>query len=232
MKKLLILLMIIISAVAGFTQSVGIGTSSPHSSSILHLNSTSKAFFPPSMTTQQMEEITNPQRGMMVYNDERRQYYLYTQYKRSVIVGNHTNLWEPIVTGPRILAWGLVDSINTGCSSSPDFSCTDIRVLNGSDNFSVAWDGPNRWFYLKLDNGYTQFNTDSFLLSVTPVGAGLVDLSTAVYEFPNQGPGSNETWATIKFVDISRSIAGYFNEQRRARTRFYFVLYDLRTDPF
>lgn len=232
MKKLFTLLITVTMMTDIFSQSVGIGTTNPSSSSILHLSSTSKAFFPPSMTTDQMEAIQQPQRGMMVFNNERRQYYLYTQYKRSNVLGEVTSRWEPIVTGPRILAWGFVDSMNTGCSHSPDVSCPNVRIINGSDNFTIGWDGNNRWFQFRLDNGYTSFSPDSFLLSVTPVGIGLWDLTASVFEIPFQGAGNNETWASIKFFDISRSIAGFLNEQRRVRSKFYFVLYDLRKDPF
>ncbi|MFT3683011.1 MAG: hypothetical protein QM791_22315 [Ferruginibacter sp.] len=47
---------------------VGIGTNSPNPSSILELNSTSKVFLPPRMTTAQRNQIANPVAGMTIFN--------------------------------------------------------------------------------------------------------------------------------------------------------------------
>jgi hypothetical protein len=57
--------------------SVGIGTNSPHSSALLDINSTSRGFLPPRMTTAQMNAIVNPAEGLIVYNtiDDKLKYY-------------------------------------------------------------------------------------------------------------------------------------------------------------
>lgn len=47
---------------------MGIGTSSPNSSSALDLTSTSRGFLPPRMTDSQMKAISSPPAGLMVYN--------------------------------------------------------------------------------------------------------------------------------------------------------------------
>ncbi len=46
---------------------VGIGTNTPDSSAILHLESTSKGFLPSRMTIAQRDSIVNPANGLMVY---------------------------------------------------------------------------------------------------------------------------------------------------------------------
>lgn len=46
---------------------IGVGTTSPSTSSILHLSSTSKGFLPPVMTTSDRDNINSPAEGLMVY---------------------------------------------------------------------------------------------------------------------------------------------------------------------
>jgi len=46
---------------------VGIGTSTPHASSVLELSSTSKGFIPPRMTAVQRDNIASPAQGMVIY---------------------------------------------------------------------------------------------------------------------------------------------------------------------
>ncbi len=47
---------------------VGIGTSAPSSAAVLDLGSTSKGFLPPRMTSGQMNAISSPPEGIMIYN--------------------------------------------------------------------------------------------------------------------------------------------------------------------
>ena len=47
---------------------VAIGTDTPDSTSILTLSSTTQGFLLPRMTTAQMEAISSPTEGLMVYN--------------------------------------------------------------------------------------------------------------------------------------------------------------------
>ncbi|MVO09107.1 hypothetical protein GOQ30_07995 [Flavobacterium sp. TP390] len=47
---------------------VGIGTTSPSPSSLLELNSTTQTFVPPRMTNSQMQAISNPLIGSVIYN--------------------------------------------------------------------------------------------------------------------------------------------------------------------
>ncbi|MBT9156976.1 MAG: hypothetical protein DDT37_01979 [Firmicutes bacterium] len=47
---------------------VGIGTGSPHASSIFELSSTTQGFLPPRLTTAQRDAIPTPPDGLMIYN--------------------------------------------------------------------------------------------------------------------------------------------------------------------
>jgi uncharacterized protein (TIGR02145 family) len=50
------------------TAQIGIGTTSPHSSAVLELESEEKGFLPPRLTTQERDVINSPAAGLMIYN--------------------------------------------------------------------------------------------------------------------------------------------------------------------
>lgn len=211
---------------------VGIGTTSPNANALLHLQSTSKGMLLPTLSNDQMESISNPPSGLMVFNSDVKSPMIYTQRGYSPIlpgIFGIQNAWTPISPGPRVIAWGLVDSLGSG-GSVPDTESYQTSVINGSGNFSVFWSGVevDRWFTLRLTN--MDFKKDSMILIITPVGSGAWDQVVAVNELTNTPP--TRSWATIKFVDVSRMINGYSIYYSRRRSSFYFVLYSMKRDPF
>ena len=164
--------------------------------------------------------------GLMIYNSEVKSPMIYTQrgYNYQLITGNYsrTNAWTPISPGPRMIAWGVVDS----SGGSSDNVTQTVGIKSGSGNFSVSWNADERWYQLTVPN--IEFIRDSMLLLVTPVGNGTWDQAVSIGEFITSSSRS----ATIKFADISRIATGYSMEDSRRRSSFYFVLYSLRRDPF
>ena len=67
MKKIVLPLVLIFSMCYGFSQ-VGIGTTTPDASSILDVKSTDKGVLVPRLTTLQRNSITNPAKGLLVFN--------------------------------------------------------------------------------------------------------------------------------------------------------------------
>ena len=206
-------------------QNVGIGTNAPNSKAILDLTATDKVFLPPRLTTAQMNAITTPPQGSVIYNTDLQQYmgYVLSHVTRLTVNGNqivvNNNRWQPISTGPRMLAWGVVDSFS--------------NVISGSGNFNITWDGygipsptTNNWYKLQLTG--TNFRKDSMLLMITAVGNGSWDQAIAIGELVE----GNIIRATIKFTDVSRVAANGVSEWVRRRSWFYFCLYDLRANPF
>ena len=57
---------------------IGFGTSSPDSSSVIDLTSTTKGFLPPRMTTTQRNAIASPAAGLMIYNTTTAKLNVYT----------------------------------------------------------------------------------------------------------------------------------------------------------
>lgn len=66
---LIFLLTIIVGRSLG-QQGVGIGINTPHASSLLHLNSTTKGLLLPSMTEAQRTAIVNPANGLLVFQSD------------------------------------------------------------------------------------------------------------------------------------------------------------------
>jgi hypothetical protein len=67
MKKEALVLFLIMSSFFSYSQNIGIGTSTPDSSSALEIKSTSQGFLPPRMTLIQRNQIQNPAQGLMIY---------------------------------------------------------------------------------------------------------------------------------------------------------------------
>lgn len=66
MKKILLSAALIAASFATYAQ-VGVGTTAPHASAALDVESTTKGFLPPRMTQVQMNAIATPAEGLVVY---------------------------------------------------------------------------------------------------------------------------------------------------------------------
>jgi hypothetical protein len=197
---------------AVLAQSVGIGTTTPNSSSVLDLGPSAKPVVLPRLSTAQMNAVTSPAEGMMLYNTNEHQLYSYMRY-HTAVVGHENSRWQPVSTGPRMLAWGIVDSFGT--------------EINGSLAYTVAWDATNRWYRLALGNPH-EYYKDIMLLMVTAVGNGSWDQAVSTGELIEAGG----RLASIKFVDVSMVAQGCNTLECRRRSGFNFTLYDLRKAPY
>ena len=107
---------------------VGIGTSTPHSSALLDLNSTDKGLLIPRMSSVQRTAISSPATGLMVYDVTTKTYWYYDN-----------NQWNEIRNGSSSLsALDFVDFL-----PAPNFSCLNtIRSLPlGQRPISIAVSG-------------------------------------------------------------------------------------------
>lgn len=72
MKKIIALLLFVTAQKNGFSQSIGIGTATPHDKAVLDIHSTSKGVLFPRMSTAQRNAITNPPDGLHIFNTDER----------------------------------------------------------------------------------------------------------------------------------------------------------------
>ncbi|MDO9376013.1 MAG: hypothetical protein Q7T76_16445 [Ferruginibacter sp.] len=195
------------------SQAVGIGTTTPNASSSLDLGPSAKPLVLPRLTQAQMAAVPNPAQGMVIYNSDEHQLYGYMRYRTPVLSGLSASRWQPVTTGPRMLAWGVVDSFGT--------------EINGSLTYSVTWDATNNWYRLSLTNPHEYFK-DSMMLMVTAVGNGSWDQAVSTGELIE----ANGRLASIKFTDVSRIVSGFNTLESRRRSGFHFTLFDLRKESY
>jgi hypothetical protein len=69
MKKLLLSALFIAASFTSIAK-VGIGTTNPHASAALEIESTTKGFLPPRMTTTERDAISSPGTGLMIYQTD------------------------------------------------------------------------------------------------------------------------------------------------------------------
>ncbi|HMP92149.1 MAG TPA: hypothetical protein PKD90_04705 [Phnomibacter sp.] len=202
--------------IAVFSQSVGIGTATPNASSSLDLGASGRPLLLPRLTTTQMNAIpaSNANTGMIIYNTTQGQLYAQMRFRSLPLPPSNTVArWQPISTGPQMIAWGVVDSFST--------------ILSSSNNFSISWNPDNRWYELSIASH--PYYSDSMLLIVTPVGNGSWDQAVSTGELI--GSLTNRR-ATIKFTDVTYIVSGRTGINARRRSNFHFVLYNLREEPY
>ncbi len=212
MKKFILIPLLLLSYFS-ISQSVGIGTTTPNSSSVLDMGPSAKPMVLPRLTSAQMNAVSGPVLGMMVFNTDEQQIYTYMKYRALQFPAISLNRWQPLSTGPRMLAWGVVDSFAT--------------TITGGSTHSVTWDATNNWYRMGLTNPF-EYYKDSMLLMITPVGNGSWDQVVSTGELIE----ASSRFASIKFTDVSRIVGGFSALNSRRRSGFHFVLYDMRKDPY
>ena len=205
-------------------QNVGIGTTTPNAKAILQLSSTTKGFLPPAMNNVQMNAITSPPPGLVIFNTQTQSQMVYAQNGWQFDTPSQNYIatfgWLPVSTGPRMIAWGKVDSLNFSNPTGP------TSVQGSSENFTVTWDPLNRWYELKLNN--MDYFIDSMILLITPVANGSwSQIVSTGYRTVASG-----IVAIIKFEDATFLDGGYNTLQARRRSHFQFVLYSMQKNTF
>jgi len=138
-----IALALVIASGSNAQQAVGIGTASPHSTAILELNSTSKGFLPPRMTTAQRTAIAATA-GLIIYDTDYKEFYQGDGALWKKLL--NSNFWNSSAT--RNWIYNTTDSIGIG-TLSPD---EKLHIANGKiylqdnragQNPHVIFDVPN-----------------------------------------------------------------------------------------
>ena len=129
---------------------VGIGTTSPNTSSILDVDSTSKGFLPPRMLETERDAITTPATGLLIYNTSTNQlnYYNGTAWQivdtstgfvdlttNQTIAGHKTFTDDIIAEGRLMIPMGEISYFNTTTSGFlVDITAQSTGTALGTDN--------------------------------------------------------------------------------------------------
>ena len=114
-------------------QSVGIGTSTPHSSAALDVTSTDKGFLLPLLSQTARLAIPNPADGLMVYDTSSQRFYQYQDGRWRFIL--NSEYWEQSSTSN--VLYNLADSIGIG-TSSPQQKLDVNGNIHATQNINVA----------------------------------------------------------------------------------------------
>ncbi len=110
-----------------FAQSVGIGTTTPHSSAVLDITHTSKGLLIPRMGTSSLNAVSNPAKGLMIYDSTANQ----------LVINKGTTAspnWQTVSSGG---GWSLTG--NSGINPALNFiGTTDASPLRFRVNNHVA----------------------------------------------------------------------------------------------
>jgi hypothetical protein len=172
------------------TGSVGIGsTTTPNASAQLDVNSTSKGFLPPRMTTTQRDAITSPADGLIIYNTTNNRLEIRSSSAWLTLVtltGTETltnkTLTSPTLTTPA-LGVATATSINKVTLTAPANSATiniaDGKILTANNSITLAGtDGSTMTFpstnasIARADAAQTFTGTQTFTNSVVINGTG------------------------------------------------------------
>ncbi len=139
-----------------FSQSVGIGTASPNSSSILHLNSTTKGLLIPVMTTTQRNAIVSPADGLLIYNTTSNELNQRQNGAWKIVINNDS--WTGGGSGQ---LFNIGD--NVGINTAGPGERLDVSG-NIRSNSSVIIDNPTAILQLKsagISTGFVQLSGDN-----------------------------------------------------------------------
>ena len=182
MKKTILILTLLCAATITQAQ-VGIGTSSPASSSQLDVTSTTKGLLPPRMTTSQRDAITSPATGLQIYNTDNRAIETFT---------GTTGKWFTIGRGKGAITTNTAVGVNTLNSNTTGLSNTatgNQALYNNTSGFSNTANG-----YRALFSNSTGFrNTANGYQALYFNNTGSYNTANGYNALYNNTTGSNNT---------------------------------------
>ena len=153
MKKLLVLILLILTGYHIHAQNVGINTISPDTSAMLDVYATNKGFLMPRLTTSQMNAIAIPASGLIVYNTDSSAICIYTG-----------SAWKKIAAGS---------------SSSNYFTASASNIYNNnSGNVGIGTSSPSYKLQVSGTAAADSINT-SYLKMTNGAASGYVLQSDA-----------------------------------------------------
>jgi streptogramin lyase len=137
-NRVLLLILAIFIIPNAIAQSVGIGTTTPHGSARLEINSTTQGILIPTLTTTQRNAISNPATGLLVFQTNGTPgFYYYT----GVMWINLTNGYQPNSQG---IALSPSCGLTSTLVAAPSFTTPTGVAVDASGNIYVAAQANNK----------------------------------------------------------------------------------------
>ena len=128
MKKFIVLMLVFLSIIKSYSQSVGIGTTTPNTSSMLDVSATNKGMLVPRMTTVQRTAIASPAKGLLVFDNDISSFFFY-----------NGTIWTELSTGAPTNFWAAngSDISNTnggkvGIGTTTPLSALGVQTASGN----------------------------------------------------------------------------------------------------
>ena len=162
-KSYLLIGFVILIAGAAKTQSVGIGTTSPNSSALLELKSYTKGLLLPTMTAAGRNAISNPAKGLMVYDTTYNTHYYY-----------NGSAWRPIGSS----RYNTDSSLNIGNQINPvqSYNISSYNYTTDTTGFLYDNGGPG--------GNYTDNRNDVFYINPTGESGIVIEIFQMNTESP------------------------------------------------
>ena len=174
MKTVLFLLSVvltaqILSAQAGTTNNIGIGTVLPDESAIVDVNSTTKGLLIPSMTATERLIIADPAEGLLVYDLSLSRFYQYRNGSWQYFINN--DYWLHAATRQRV--YNLSDSVGIGTSLPQERLQVggNIKVTGDlNTNGDIIMNNPSSIFQLQnagVNKSFIQLSGDNLRMGTS-----------------------------------------------------------------
>ncbi|TRZ50089.1 hypothetical protein D4S03_07305, partial [bacterium] len=151
------------------TGNFGIGTTTPATTALLDLTSTTKGFLAPRMTTDQRDAISTPATGLMIYNTTTNQYNVFDSIVWGAVGGGGGESFWTIDTGAMYPVNSTVDLLFGGtASSSAKFAFLNTNL--GTPTASVSGSIAGVSTYLTGDGNLATTNMAPLTLGGTTTG--------------------------------------------------------------
>lgn len=123
------LFLLLIFSLSSLNAQVGINTTSPNSSSLLDISSTTKGFLMPRLTNTQMNAISSPEAGLTIYNTDASAIY---QYNGTNWASREDRVSAIVNDGVAI----QLDNIKVQLSTNTSIRSIQLATVSGTMNIS------------------------------------------------------------------------------------------------
>ncbi|WP_200937037.1 hypothetical protein [Flavobacterium sp. Leaf359] len=145
--KTIPMVLFLLVSMTGYSQ-IGIGTTTPEPTAVLHVESTTQGFVTPRMTTAQRTAITTPANGMIVYDTTLASFYFYDTPTTSWIKinnGKDGRLKYKLIRSTDVLATVLAAEKTAGSNTKYLLDAATLYEINGTINVDLP---------IELNNAY------------------------------------------------------------------------------
>lgn len=188
---------------------MGIGTTNPHSSSILELSSTTHGFLLPRMTNSEMNLISSPAAGLMIYNTTNSCVYVYNGSSWQSTCANASNFWS--LTGNSSLTGS--NFIGSTDATDLNFRSNNVQrmVLASSGHFGIGATTPSNALTLAASSNPLRVlgmshNALDTLLVIDPTGVVYKRSLTSALSTTWSINGNAGTSASSNFIGTTDSV--------------------------